>query len=174
MASVGHSERWEAAGHKRVACITVQLPPSSPPLPPATAALSTKSFYVQVPAVLHCEPDSQKALTAPGLWRGDTINSLSEQRFVMLVLSMWMALFPHLFFYSAARCNFAHVISKEAVPKIEDKRTTIKMDSKRLFCLSAGKSISESSHPRHINQIRKYGIVLFLLYEVSDNLFMPQ
>lgn len=75
----------ETAGCKIGVWITVQLSP------PATAALHTESFYVQVPAVLHREPNPQRALTASGRWRRDTINRLSTTSLYTQVMSMWIS-----------------------------------------------------------------------------------
>lgn len=78
--------------------------------PPATAALHTESFYVQVPAVLHREPNPQRALTASGRWRRDTINRLSPPSFFIRVMSMWMV--SHLY-YLVKLYTHKHVMPKK-------------------------------------------------------------
>lgn len=103
---VGHAEGEKQQDIKGV-CSPVQLPPS------ASAALYTESFHVQVPESSTGEPDPQRALTASGLWKGDTINSLSPSGFFMLVMWLWMSVpplpHPHSF---TTQSNFEHILTK--------------------------------------------------------------
>lgn len=109
---------------------------------------------------------TKRPLTASGLWKGDTINSLSPAGFFIVVMQLRMAQPP----FPSLQLNATLNIFRQSTTKNRGEKYNEHVDSSGLFCLCLQKSISESSHftgsPKFenipINPKRTHSLIILL------------